>query len=57
VTTHKIKHGEMFAIYKKLRETRNIKKCPILKSRLIRGYGPGRCKWTKPSNRWSRPMK
>jgi len=47
ITTHRVKHGEMAAIYNKVKDTRNTKKCPILKSRLIRGYGPGRCKWSR----------
>lgn len=44
VSTHHVKHAEMRAIYSKLESSRTTKCLPI-RSKLLREYGPGKCKW------------
>lgn len=44
VSTHHVKHAEMRAIYEKLAESRDTKCLPI-RAKLLRQYGPGKCKW------------
>jgi len=44
VSTHHVKHNEMRAIYQKLESSRSTKCLPI-RSKQLRGYGPGKCKW------------
>jgi len=44
ITTHQIKHKEMLDIYKKLKKSIGAK-CPKLKTKQLRNYGPGRCTW------------
>ena len=46
VTTHQIHHQEMIDIYAKIQQTKNTK-CPVIKTRLLRNYGPGRCFWPR----------
>ena len=46
VTTHHVKHAEMRAIYQKLKSSQKAQCAPI-RARLLREYGPGRCKWPK----------
>jgi len=49
ISTHHVKHAEMRAIYQKLVTSKDIK-CPPIKAKLLREYGPGRCKWpNKPT--------
>lgn len=44
VSTHHVKHAEMRAIYQKIDTSRDVKCLPI-RSKLLREYGPGKCKW------------
>lgn len=44
ITTHQIKHNEMLAIYTKLQSTQSSS-CPVIKAKLLRDYGPVKCKW------------
>jgi len=44
VSTHHVKHNEMRAIYQKLESSRSTKCLPI-RSKQLREYGPGKCKW------------
>ena len=44
ITTHQIKHNEMLAIYTKLQATKSSA-CPVIKAKLLRDYGPVKCKW------------
>lgn len=46
VTTHHVKHAEMRAIYNKLKSSQKVQCAPI-RARLLREYGPGKCKWPK----------
>jgi len=55
VSTHHVKHAEMLAIYQKLQSTRNTKCVPI-RAKLLREYGPGRCKWPGKSGKSSKKM-
>lgn len=47
VSTHRVKLPEMKAIHAKLLASKDAP-CPTLRSRLLRDYGPGKCKWPKP---------
>lgn len=44
ISTHHVKHAEMRAIYQKLQSSKNTKCLPI-RAKLLREYGPGKCKW------------
>ena len=46
VSTHRVKLPEMKAIHAKLLASKDAP-CPTLRSRLLRDYGPGKCKWPK----------
>ena len=50
VSTHHVKHNEMRAIYQKLESSHNTKCLPI-RSKLLRDYGPGKCKWPSSSQK------
>ena len=46
VSTHGVKLVEMKAIYDKL-HTSQDQSCPLIKSKLLRTYGPGKCVWPR----------
>jgi len=48
ISTHHVKHVEMKAIYAKLVESQATSCAPI-RAKLLREYGPGKCRWTKQS--------
>jgi len=48
VSTHHVKHNEMRAIYDKLVSSQATKCLPI-RSKQLRDYGPGKCKWPSTS--------
>lgn len=51
ISTHHVKHAEMLAIYSKVQSSQDTK-CPVIKARLLREYGPGKCKWPASSVHW-----
>merc|ERR1712055_513681 len=56
VSTHHVKHAEMLAIYQKLESSRSTKCLPI-RSKQLREYGPGKCKWpsSAPAEKSKKP--
>ena len=55
VTTHHVKHAEMRAIHNKLKSSSKVQCAPI-RARLLREYGPGKCKWPKATG-WASELK
>lgn len=46
ISTHGVKLEEMKAIYDKLQSSKQ-QECPLIKPKLLRTYGPGKCVWPK----------